>query len=85
MYARGYFSHDTPEGLTPGERLRRMKVVFRLTGENIALAPTILIAHNRLMGSRTHRAHILDRRFTRVGVGVMYGRQGLLLAEEFAA
>lgn len=83
MYRRGYFAHVTPEGRTPGARLRRANISFAITGENIALAPTLVIAHNELMASAKHRAHILGRGFTRVGIAVLYGRQGLLIAEEF--
>jgi len=85
MYRRGYFNHNTPEGLTPGARLRRAHVVFSSAGENLALAPGLRIGHNELMGSSRHRAHILSKQFTRVGVGVVFGPQGLLIAQEFAA
>lgn len=85
MYRRGYFGHDTPDGLSPGARLRRARIRFSLTGENIALAPTLRVGHRELMASKRHRDHILSERFTRVGVGVVYGPQGLLIAQEFAA
>lgn len=84
MYARGYFDHRTPEGRSPGQRLRDAGVAFAIAGENLALSPSTGIAHNELMASRAHRADILDRRFTRVGIGVMYGRQGLMVAQGFA-
>jgi uncharacterized membrane protein required for colicin V production len=84
MYLRGYFAHESLAGSTPGERMRAEGATFRIAGENIALAPNLRIAHARLMASLRHRRHILDRRFTRVGIGVMFGRQGVLIAEEFA-
>ena len=84
MYLRGYFSHDTPEGLTPGDRLKRAHVAYSITSENIALAGSVDDVHAGFMRSATHRAHILGARFTRIGIGVMYGRQGLMVAEEFA-
>lgn len=85
MYRRGYFSHDSPEGLTPGDRLRRARVAFRLTAENLALALTIPSGNDELFRSKTHRAHLMSKEFTRIGIGVMYGRQGYLIAQEFAA
>ncbi len=84
MYRRGYFGHHTPEGLSPGARLKRARVVFVLSGENLALAPTLTVGHNELMASKRHRVHILSKSFTRIGIGVMYGPQGLLIVQEFA-
>src|SRR5215467_5875328 len=40
MFARGYFAHDTPEGLSPFDRMRAANVHFATAGENLALAPT---------------------------------------------
>ena len=45
MFARGYFAHDTPEGITPFDRMRDANVRFIIAGENLALAPTIPVAH----------------------------------------
>lgn len=84
MYRNGYFDHTGLDGSTPGQRLERAGARFAVAGENIALAPSTRTAHARLMGSVRHRAHILDVRFTRVGIAVLLGRQGLLIAEEFA-
>jgi len=84
MYRRGYFGHESPAGTTPAERLRAQGAIFRIASENLALAPDMSIAHARLMGSSGHRRHILSTRFTRVGIGVVYGAQGLLIAQEFA-
>jgi uncharacterized protein YkwD len=42
-------------------------------GENLALAPTLTIAHEGLMNSPGHRANILQKKFGRVGIGVMEG------------
>lgn len=85
MYLRGFFSHTNPDGLGPADRLERADVPFSLVAENLALAPSATIAHNRLMGSEEHRREILGERFTRIGVGVMFGRQGILVTQEFAA
>ena len=84
MFARGYFAHDTPEGLSPFDRMREAKVQFSTAGENLALAPTIPVAHNGLMNSPGHRANILRREFGRVGIGVMDGgMRGLMVSQEF--
>jgi uncharacterized protein YkwD/uncharacterized membrane protein required for colicin V production len=84
MFARGYFAHDTPEGLSPFDRMKAANVRFLTAGENLALAPTIPIAHTGLMNSPGHRANILRREFGRVGIGVMDGgMRGLMVSQEF--
>ena len=84
MFARGYFAHDTPEGITPFDRMREANVSFLTAGENLALAPTIPVAHNGLMNSPGHRANILRPEFGRLGIGVMDGgMRGLMVSQEF--
>jgi uncharacterized protein YkwD len=84
MFVRGYFSHYTPEGRDPFERMKAAKVRFKAAGENLALAPTLQIAHTGLMNSPGHRANILSDQFGRVGIGIMNGgRRGLMIAQEF--
>lgn len=84
MFSRGYFSHNTPEGETPFDRMREDEVRFRTAGENLALAPTLQIAHTGLMNSPGHRANILRSQFGRVGIGILDGgRRGLMVTQNF--
>jgi uncharacterized protein YkwD len=84
MFARGYFSHITPEGRDPFDRVRAAGIRFITAGENIALAPTLLIAHSGLMNSPGHRANILRPAFGRVGIGIVDGgRPGLMITQNF--
>ena len=84
MFARGYFAHDTPEGRDPFDRMREANVRFVTAGENLALAPTVQIAHTGLMNSPGHRANILRKDFGRVGIGIMDGGiRGLMVCQEF--
>ncbi|HEY2962066.1 MAG TPA: CvpA family protein [Pyrinomonadaceae bacterium] len=84
MFARGYFAHDTPEGLTPFDRMHNSHVQFLTAGENLALAPTLPVAHTGLMNSPGHRANILRPQFGRVGIGIMDGGiRGLMISQEF--
>ena len=84
MFVRGYFAHDTPEGLTPFDRMREANVRFLIAGENLALAPTVSIAHTGLMNSPGHRANILRPQFGRVGIGIMDGgMRGIMVSQEF--
>ena len=84
MFARGYFSHYTPDGKSPFDRMREDGVRFRTAGENLALAPTLEIAHNGLMNSPGHRENILRPQFGRLGIGILDGgRAGLMVTQKF--
>jgi uncharacterized protein YkwD len=84
MFARGYFAHDTPDGITPFDRMRAANVRFITAGENLALAPTLPLAHTGLMNSPGHRANILRKEFGRLGIGIMDGgMRGLMVSQEF--
>jgi uncharacterized protein YkwD len=85
MFQRGYFSHIDPEGVTPFERMQAGGVSFVIAGENLALAPTVFIAHEGLMDSPGHRENILRSEFRRVGIGaVRNGRYGIMFTQNFA-
>jgi uncharacterized protein YkwD len=84
MFSRGYFSHNTPEGEDPFDRMKEDSVRYRTAGENLALAPTLKIAHTGLMNSPGHRANILRPQFGRVGIAVLDGgRRGLMITQNF--
>jgi uncharacterized protein YkwD len=84
MFQRGYFAHATPEGRSPFDRIREAGYTFRTAGENLALAPTLTIAHTGLMNSPGHRANILQPQFGRVGIGIVDGGlRGLMVTQNF--
>ena len=84
MFARGYFAHVSPDGLDPFERMKRAGVNFRVAGENLALAPTVRVAHTGLMNSPGHRANILQPSFGRLGLGIVDGGyRGIMVSQEF--
>ena len=84
MFARGYFAHDTPEGRSPFDRMHEGGVSFLTAGENLALAPSLQVAHNGLMNSPGHRANILGKNFGRVGIGILDGgMRGLMVTQNF--
>lgn len=74
MFVRGYFSHLTPGGKTPFDRMRAEGIKFLTAGENLAMAPTVRIAHQGLMQSPGHRENILNPAFRKVGIGVYTNR-----------
>lgn len=84
MFRRGYFAHNTPEGQTPFDRIQAGGITYRIAGENLAHAPTLLIAHNGLMKSPGHRENILRSEFGRVGIGILDGgSRGLMVTQNF--
>lgn len=84
MFARGYFSHYTPEGKNPFNRMTDDNVIFLTAGENLALSQTLEMAHDGLMKSPGHRANILNPTFGRLGIGIMDGGiYGLMITQNF--
>ncbi len=84
MFARGYFAHETLEGRDPFDRMREANVRFLTAGENLALGPTVPVAHSGLMNSPGHRKNIMHTQFGRLGIGVMDGGiRGLMITQNF--
>ncbi len=84
MLERGYFSHYTPEGFSPFDRMDEAGIIYNFAGENLALSPNTDIAMKGLMNSPGHKANILSVDFGRVGVGVIDGGiYGEMFCQEF--
>jgi uncharacterized protein YkwD len=84
MLERGYFSHFTPEGLSPFDRMAQSDISYKFAGENLALAPNVSLAMQGLMGSPGHRVNILNKDFGKVGIGVINGGiYGEMFCQEF--
>lgn len=85
MLKRGYFSHYTPEGFSPFDRMNRAGIEYGYAGENLAFAPNTALAMQGLMNSPGHRANILSPNFKKVGIGVMdAGVYGEMFTQEFS-
>lgn len=84
MFKRGYFSHYTPEGKSPFDRMNEYNITFKYAGENLALAPHAKLAMKGLMNSPGHKANILSKNFGKAGIGVMDGGiYGEMFCQEF--
>lgn len=84
MFARGYFSHYTPEKTSLFDRMAEANLRYSMAGENLALAPTLVMAHKGLMESPGHRANIMRPGFGRLGIGILDGgRYGLMVTQNF--
>jgi uncharacterized protein YkwD len=77
MATRHYFSHDTPEGRTVYDRLRRVGYRARLVAENIGWGTSNFAVPQAVasswMDSAPHRANLLDPELRAVGVGTAAG------------
>jgi uncharacterized protein YkwD len=76
MYKRHYFSHKTPDGKSPYDRLRDLRFHYVTAGENLAFAPDVDQAFDSLMKSPDHRANILNPDYRCVGIGAYKGLNG---------
>jgi uncharacterized YkwD family protein/spore coat assembly protein SafA len=66
----GYFSHTSPTYGSPFEMMKSFGISYRSAGENIARgqkSPAAVV--NAWMNSSGHRANILNKSFTHIGVG----------------
>jgi uncharacterized protein YkwD len=86
MYSRHYFSHQTPDGKSPYDRLQDAKFHFVAAGENIAFAPDADQAWTSLIHSPDHRANIVNPDFRCVGIGAYKGVGGYeeMFTQDFA-
>lgn len=73
MISKNYFSHQSPTYGSPFDMMKRYGVTYRTAGENIAGNRSVEAAHTALMNSSGHRANILSKNFTHVGIGIVQG------------
>jgi uncharacterized protein YkwD len=85
MCDRRYFSHTTPEGKAPWDRMRAGGVSFRAAGENIAQGyDTAQGVHDGWVASDGHRANMLNASWTRGAVGLVDCQGGRYWTQLFA-
>lgn len=74
MAKKGYFSHTSPEGVTPWYWISRVGYQYTYAGENLAInfsdSKDVVDAW---MNSAGHRANILNGNFTEIGIGIAKG------------
>lgn len=69
-----YFSHTSPVYGSPFEMIKNFGISYRSAGENIAKGQsTPQAVVNAWMNSSGHRANILNKNYTRIGVGYVSG------------
>lgn len=88
MARKGYFSHTSPEGVTPWFWFQEAGYRFTFAGENLAVRFSDSADVNQAwMNSPTHRANILGQQFTEIGIataeGSYQGQSVIFVVQEF--
>lgn len=76
MFAKQYFEHVSPSGVSPGILVKNYGYEYVVVGENLILgnfsSEKEVVDH--WMASPGHRANILNRRFAEIGVAMVKGQ-----------
>ncbi len=77
MVAKGYFAHQSPQGITPWYWFGQVGYSYTYAGENLAVgfidSPEVF---NAWMNSPEHKANMVNPHYTDVGTAVLSGFQG---------
>ncbi len=74
MAQKGYFSHNSPEGITPWYWFDQVGYPYTYAGENLAVNFSDSgVLHRAWLDSPSHRANIVNANFTEIGVGTATG------------
>lgn len=74
MLAKGYFSHNSPDGRTPWEFIESTGYGYIHAGENLAVNFTEAEeVESAWMNSPGHKANILNKAFEEIGIGIAQG------------
>lgn len=87
MAVRNYFSHVTPEGLQPWDRVDRAGIAWSYVAENLGYtsgyatpSDGVRVNHNNMMAEVApndgHRKNILSTLAHRIGIGVVTSSTG---------
>jgi len=81
-----YISHVSAKTGTPQDRMRAGGYFFGMSAENLAMAPTTIIAFTGLMNSPGHYANIMNAEATHSGIGIDYhqGKSTYFVTQLFA-
>ncbi len=89
MASKGYFSHIDPDGNQPWHYLDLAGYKYQAAGENLAVnfADSSEV-HKAWMNSPTHKANIVQPKFTEIGIatadGLYKGKEAIFVVEYFA-
>ncbi|MBP6912096.1 MAG: hypothetical protein KBB88_02765 [Candidatus Pacebacteria bacterium] len=90
MAEKSYFAHTSPEGVTPWHWFNEAGYNFLYAGENLAVNYEESIdVDNAWMNSPSHRANILNKNFTEIGIataeGIYKGKKTTFVVQMFGS
>lgn len=91
MAMNHYFSHTSPAGLSPFDRLRRAGIAYQSAGENLGMdagsnrMAVLRAIEVAMLHSPEHRANLLRPTFTHVGIGVITRGGTVYVTEDFTS
>ncbi|WP_246238986.1 peptidoglycan-binding protein [Paenibacillus anseongense] len=84
MVDNKYFSHDSPTYGSPFDMMEKFGITYNAAGENIACNQSVQAAHEALMNSPGHKANILSKDYTHIGIGIVAGGPcGKMFTQQF--
>lgn len=88
MALKSYFAHVSPEGVEPWHWFREAGYRYVYAGENLAVNFSDSVdVNNAWLNSPTHRANIMNDRFTEIGIatarGFYKGRETVFVVQMF--
>ncbi|MBX4266128.1 serine protease [Clostridium estertheticum] len=79
MVAKNYFDHTSPTYGSPFDMMKQFGITYKAAGENIAMGQqTASSVMTSWMNSPGHKANILSKNFTDIGVGVAKDKSGAI-------
>lgn len=88
MATNSYFAHTSPAGITPWAWFKEAGYAFSYAGENLAINfEESEDVNNAWLASPTHRANIMNEKFTEIGIataeGFYQGRKTTFIVQMF--
>jgi len=79
MVDKNYFSHTSPTYGSPFDMMKQFGITYTAAGENIAMGQqSAASVMSSWMNSPGHRANILSKNFTEIGVGLAKNNSGTI-------
>ncbi|MBW9149652.1 LysM peptidoglycan-binding domain-containing protein [Clostridium sp. CM028] len=79
MADKNYFSHTSPTYGSPFDMMKNFGITYKSGGENIAMGQqTAASVMSSWMNSPGHKANILSKNFTEIGVGTARDKNGTI-------
>lgn len=84
MATNNFFSHINLQGESPSDRRKKLNIPTEVS-ENLGKAPSIRYGHEGLMRSAIHRENILDKDWSKVGLGFAKDKYGYIyITQEYS-